>query len=86
MNAEPPRIEFPCDYPIRIIGVDDDDYRKRVVEVVKRHAQIVSDVRVRASRGAKYLSVAVEIRATGEPQLRALHAELLATGGVKLVL
>lgn len=86
MNPQPPRIEFPCDYPIRIIGVDRDDYRERVLDVVRRHAELVSDVSVRASRGAKYLSVAVKIRATGEPQIRALHTELLATGGVKLVL
>ncbi len=86
MNPQPPRIEFPCDYPIRIIGLDDDDYQQRVLEVVKQHAQVVSDVGVRSSRHARYLAVAVKIRATGESQLRALHDALLATGGVKLVL
>ncbi len=83
---EPPRIEFPCDYPIRIVGLNDDGYREHMLDVVERHAVVVGDPTAQASRGDRYTSLLVVIRATGQPQLEALHKDLLATGRVKLVL
>ena len=34
----PPKIEFPCRYPIKVLGRSDDRLRARVVEIVERHA------------------------------------------------
>ena len=42
--SDNPTIEFPCSYPIRIIGVDGDDFARRVLEVVRQHAVGVSPV------------------------------------------
>ncbi|MFB3105632.1 MAG: DUF493 family protein, partial [Pseudomonadales bacterium] len=32
------KIEFPCEYPIKIIGVSDTVFRETVVEIVRLHA------------------------------------------------
>lgn len=87
-ESEPPRIEFPCDYVIRVIGNAAEDFREFVIEVMERHAQVVDPhtVSVRESSNGRYLSVTITIVATGEQQLRALDAELKASGRVHMVL
>ena len=87
-EQEPPRIEFPCDYPIKVMGEAAPDFEQYVVEVMSRHAGDISAERisVRESRNGNYLSVSVTIVATGEPQLKAIFEELKASGRVQMVL
>jgi len=86
--TEPPKISFPCAYPIRIIGVESDGFARRVLDVVRIHDHHVSpdNVNLRHSNRGKYVSVAVTMTATGEDQLRALHADLMKLNDVKMVL
>ncbi len=88
MSGEAPKIEFPCDYPIKILGDNHVSFTDRVVEVVRRHAPELPDEKVscRESRNGNYISVTVVIRAQGEEQLKRLHAELKADQWVRLVL
>ena len=83
-----PKIEFPCDYPIKIIGVNHRTLREIVVEIVRAHAPELAeeDISLRDSREGKYCSVRLSIQATGEPQLKALHTALLKEPLVKLVI
>jgi len=85
---EAPKILFPCDYLIRVIGYNGDDFREKVLRIAREHAPDLQDERVtvRDSRQGGYCSVRFSIMATGEPQLRALHAALMAEPAVKLVL
>ncbi|WP_263080577.1 DUF493 domain-containing protein [Endozoicomonas sp. Mp262] len=86
-NQDAPKIVFPCDYPIRIMGAAAPDFKDFVVRVVKKHARdFDGKADVKASRTGKYFSVHVVIRATGEQQLKALHEELKASGRVQMVL
>ncbi len=81
-------IEFPCDYPIKVIGHAADDFREFVVEVVRVHAPDLdaSKVEVIDSSNGRYQSIRLTIVATGEPQLRALFEDLKASGRVQMVL
>lgn len=85
---EKPKIEFPCDYPIRIIGEGSEDFQAMVVSVVRTHAPDLDEatVSLRESRNGNYHSVTLTIRATGEPQLLAIFNDLKATGRVQMVL
>lgn len=86
--TESPRIEFPCDYPIHIIGEGDHALRVEVLAIVRRHAPDLDEdsVSVRESRRGRYSSVRVTIVATGAEQLEALHADLVAHPRVRMVL
>ena len=86
--TDAPRIEFPCDYPIKVIGVNHRTLRDTVVEIVRLHAPDLADetISCRDSREGRYCSVRLSIIATGEPQLRALHQALLEEPLVKLVI
>jgi uncharacterized protein len=83
-----PRIEFPCAYPIKIMGVATAVFEAEVVSVCKRHAPEVCDehVTVRMSNKGNYAAITVLIQATGTEQLQNLFADLKATDSVKMVL
>ena len=81
-------IEFPCDYPIKIIGEVTESAIADALEVVRRHAPEVTpdQVSTRESREGNFQSLRVTIVATGEEQLSALHKDLVALPSVRLVL
>ena len=83
-----PRIEFPCDYPVKIVGENHESFSVTVIELVRRHAPEITDehVKVRESSAGKYCAVTITIRATGEDQLRELHETLKTHPMVHLVL
>ena len=87
-EQEPPKIEFPCEYPIKVMGDSAVDFKAFVVEVMAKHAGAIEDseVSVRDSRNGTFQSVTVTITATGVEQLQAIHAELQASGRVKMVI
>ena len=86
-EIDAPRIEFPCDYPIKVIG-DVSGSVGEILSVVRRHAPEVTpdEVSTRQSSKGNYRSVRVTIIATGEAQLKMLHQDLIALPGVRMVL
>jgi len=87
-DIESPVIEFPCAYPIKIIGDVTDDAVNTILDVVRRHAPEVTPdvVSTRKSSKGNFHSIRVTIVATGEPQLKALHEELMILDSVRMVL
>lgn len=86
--SEDTLLEFPCDFPIKIMGSRTDDFARTMVEIVLRHAPdfAAERVQMRASSSGNYLSVTCTIRATSKPQLDALYRELSGHPLVKVVL
>lgn len=87
-EEKPVKLEYPCPYPITVMGLQEDGFVDCVVEVVQRHdPQFAADaVTSRESRNGKYLSVKVTINATGPEHIEALFNDLKATGRVVMVL
>ena len=83
-----PKIEFPCLYPIKIIGKAVDDFQERAVAVVERYTGTITPdlIKVQTSREKNYLSVTMTIAATGEEQLQSIFQELKKIESVKMVL
>ncbi len=83
-----PKIEFPCDYVIKVIGNSAPDFREFVVDVVEQHAPGIceADISVNESSKGRFSSVQLRIMATGEAQLKALFEDLKASGRVHMVL
>lgn len=82
------KIEFPCAYPVKVMGLDVNDYRDEIILIIKKHAPDLreEDISYRPSRTKKYLAVNVIINATGTEQLQALFDDLKASGRVEMVL
>lgn len=87
--AEPDTLlEFPCDFPLKVMGKTQDGFAQAVVEVVLKHAPDfdAAKVEMRPSKAGNYLSITCVVRATSKPQLDALYRELTAHPWVKIVL
>ena len=86
--TEPSLLEFPCDFPIKIMGRRVDGYAQAVLAIVQRHAPDFdgATVEMRASKQGGYLSLTCTVRATSRAQLDALYRELSAHPLVKVVL
>lgn len=86
--AEETLLEFPCDFPIKVMGATRDDFAQAVVEVVVGHAPDFdpATVEMRPSKAGNYLSLTCTVRATSKVQLDALYRALTAHPFVKIVL
>ena len=81
-------LEFPCDFPLKIMGATRDDFAQAIVAVVLKHAPDFdpAGVAMRPSKAGNYLSLTCTIRATSKAQLDALYRELSSHPLVKVVL
>ncbi|WP_018412721.1 YbeD family protein [Methyloversatilis thermotolerans] len=81
-------LEFPTDFPLKIMGERHDDFAQVVVEVVLRHAPDFdpATLGMRPSSGGRYIGLTATIRATSKAQLDALYRELSSHPMVKVVL
>jgi putative lipoic acid-binding regulatory protein len=81
-------IQFPCDFPIKVMGRTADDFDTLVVSIVQRHVGNLSEesVTVRASAGGNYVSVTVTVIAESQHQLDNLYRELSGHERVVMVL
>jgi hypothetical protein len=80
-------IEFPCDFPLKIMGATREGFAQTIVEIVLKHAPdfAAASVEMRPSKAGNYLALTCTIRATSKPQLDALYRELTAHPWVKIV-
>ena len=87
-EADVPRIEFPCDYPIKVMGRSGETFESVILSVFERHAPGFDQraIEVRVSSKGTLNSLTITINATGPEQLQALHQDLMATGHVTMVI
>jgi putative lipoic acid-binding regulatory protein len=87
-EQEAPKIEFPCLYPIKIIGIASTDFQMHAVKVVEQHTgKIDSDlIEIMPSKANNYVSVRVTITATGVEQLENIFEDLKKLPDLKMVL
>lgn len=78
MTEQPSLIEYPCDFPIKIMGKTQQDFTQTVLAIVKQHAPDfdTTTMSVRTSKNGTYLSITCTIRAISRPQLDALYQAL----------
>ncbi|WP_197326506.1 YbeD family protein [Ralstonia solanacearum] len=89
--ATPPReslIEYPSDFPIKVMGKMQNNFAETIVQVVQQfdpefHA---GRMEMRPSSGGNYLGLTVVVRATSREQLDALYRALTSHPMVKVVL
>jgi putative lipoic acid-binding regulatory protein len=79
MDSEPTSlIEYPSDFPIKVMGKTQAGFAQAVLEIVQSHAPDfdAATVQMKSSKGGKYLSVTFVIRATSREQLDNLYRAL----------
>lgn len=81
-------IEYPSDFPIKIMGAMHDQFAQTIVELVTLHDPEfhVGKLETRPSSGGNYLALTVTVRATSREQLDNLYRALSSHPMVKVVL
>ena len=81
-------LTFPCTFPIKVMGLTQDDFAQTIVRVVQKHVPDydAATLEMRASRAGKYLSLTCTVNATSRVQLDDLYRELSAHPMVSMVL
>ncbi|HKE43672.1 MAG TPA: DUF493 domain-containing protein [Steroidobacteraceae bacterium] len=84
----PDVFEFPCEFPVKVMGRASEDFRRAARAIVERHAGALGEDQVneRLSRDDNFVSLTFTIRATSREQLDALYRELTASEDVLIVL
>lgn len=79
---------FPCEFPIKVMGRDSDEFRSLTLAIVERHAGPLSPERIRERLSSKgnFLALTYTIEARDRAQLDAIYQDLTASGVVMVAL
>lgn len=88
MAEEQTLIEFPCSFPIKVMGETQDSFAQTIIDVIRVHDSDfdASKVEMRASSAGKYLSLTCTVYVTSKPQLDDIYRALTSHPLVKYVL
>jgi putative lipoic acid-binding regulatory protein len=78
--SEETLLEFPCQFPIKVMGKADVEFDLLVLEIIQQHTNVPEKTKMtsRPSQNGKYLAVTVHIEATSKQQLDAIYRQLSA--------
>lgn len=81
-------LEYPCDFPIKVLGNTQAGFAQAILEVIRKHAPDFdgSTLAMKSSRRGKYLSITCVIRAISREQLDDLYRDLCDHPMVVMVL
>ena len=81
-------IEYPSDFPIKVMGAMQESFAQTIVELVVLHDPSfhAGKMEMRPSAKGTYLSLTVTVRATSREQLDNLYRALSSHPMVKVVL
>ncbi len=70
-------MQFPCSYPLKVMGLNTEEFKSAVISIVRKHMDIEKVTSSsELSRTGKYLSITVTFIAQSRAQLDALYQEL----------
>ena len=86
--SQPPVIEFPCAYPIKVMGLASEQFTEQVLAVFSQHAPGYNRelVRVLPSSQGRFVSVHVVIEAQGAEHIDIIYQALKTLPDLKMVL
>lgn len=87
MGAEEDILEFPCSFPVKVMGRDDGEFRQIAIAIVQRHFGIsATDIAAQPSRNGRFVSLTFTVTAVDRAGLDALYEELSADEHVLVAL
>ena len=81
-------LEFPTEFPIKVMGRRDSDLKALTREIIERHTGPLRDesVKVRTSGDGNFLALTYTVTAQSREQLDAIYRELTACKAVLMAL
>lgn len=81
-------IDFPCDFPIKIIGMNKKNFFSEIKSIVLKHFPKTKDASFikKLSDNDKYLSITATVNAKNKKELDFLYMDLTKHPDIKMVL
>lgn len=81
-------IEFPCDFPIKVMGETRDDFAEAIIMVIQKYSPEfhAGKIEMRASSGGRYISLTCTVHVTSKTQLDDIYRALTSHPMVRVVL
>jgi uncharacterized protein len=81
-------LEFPCRFPIKIMGANEPDFAAYARQLVASHVDDVTeaDMELRVSSNGRFLAVTISIQARSKAQLDAIYRDLSESSRVLMAL
>ncbi|GAB4393814.1 MAG: YbeD family protein [Gammaproteobacteria bacterium] len=82
-------LEFPCIFPIKIMGHHHDTFEEMALNIIIKHLKSELNenaIQTRPSKNGKYLALTVTIEAHSKQQLDTIYQELTACEHVLMAL
>ncbi len=88
MKDDETLFEFPCEFPIKIMGKANDTFEIEVTQIIRRHVADLSEsaIKRRESNKSNYAALTVTITASSREQLDAIYIDLTASEHVIMAL
>jgi putative lipoic acid-binding regulatory protein len=81
-------LEFPCDFPIKIMGRESAEFRALARELVEKHTGRLADDAIVSSlsRNGAFVSVTVTVLAKSQQQLDDIYREVTSNDEILMAL
>lgn len=88
MNDQESLIQFPCDFPIKIVGANSDEFIQEIKNIALRHFPDLTDdaMKHKVSAQNNYLAITLTVHALNKEMLDAFYREVSSNPQVKMVL
>ncbi|STX42399.1 MULTISPECIES: YbeD family protein [Legionella] len=88
MNDKKSMIEFPCDFPLKIVGKKTANFATDIIEIIHKHFPETPDkaIRHQESQHGNYLAITAVVHAQDQVTLDALYRDLTKHPDIKMVL
>jgi uncharacterized protein len=89
-QTQPPEtlIEFPCHFPIKVIGEVHNEFTSTVIEIIKQKNRKFdpSTIEMKGSSEGRYISLTCFVYVTSKPELDDIYRSLSSHPMIKVVL
>lgn len=87
MESDEVKIEFPCIYPLKVVGDAATDFQSQVMEIVRIHDPSISldKLKERKSRKGNYQSVTVLFQAASADHVSRVYEDLMKCELIRMV-
>jgi hypothetical protein len=88
MSEKETLLEFPCEFPIKIMGKNHHGFHQAVIEILKKHLSDFEETKLSEveSKQKNYCSITVVVNATSQEHLDNIYIELSASEWVIMAL
>jgi putative lipoic acid-binding regulatory protein len=88
MSGSDELFQFPCEFPIKVMGREGESFRSLTLAIIERHAGPLAPEQIaeRPSAKGNFVSMTYTIRAESRAQLDAIYQDLTSSGVVLVAL